>query len=180
MSAPARGEELRDIYAASVAAIEPVAWNGERVITTELIAQLYRSGESAIRKNFSRNTDRFEEGKHYFKLNVRDLRDMRVTYGHTVISPRATSLVPRTARSAARHAKMLETDAAWDVFEAMEDSYFASRQNPVDGPADDLKLSTFADREPLLLAAVRMVVRHRQPFDKVYRTMNCYAGSARF
>ena len=32
-----------------------------------------------------------------------------------------------TVRGAARHAKMLETDMAWDVFEMLEDSYFSSQ-----------------------------------------------------
>ena len=31
-----------------------------------------------------------------------------------------------TERGAARHAKMLETDKAWDVFEQLEDSYFSA------------------------------------------------------
>ncbi|KAA9920381.1 hypothetical protein, partial [Escherichia coli] len=33
-------------------------------------------------------------------------------------------LILWTERGAARHAKMLETDQAWEVFEKLEDSYF--------------------------------------------------------
>ncbi len=34
------------------------------------------------------------------------------------------SLILWTERGAARHAKMLETDKAWEVFEKLEDNYF--------------------------------------------------------
>ncbi|EOV7311415.1 Rha family transcriptional regulator [Escherichia coli] len=37
----------------------------------------------------------------------------------------ARSLILWTERGAARHAKMLETDQAWDVFERLEDCYFS-------------------------------------------------------
>ncbi|EMX6652828.1 ORF6N domain-containing protein, partial [Salmonella enterica] len=35
------------------------------------------------------------------------------------------SLILWTERGAARHAKMLETDQAWEVFEKLEDCYFS-------------------------------------------------------
>lgn len=40
------------------------------------------------------------------------------------ISPKTRTLILWTERGAARHAKMLETDQAWEVFEKLEDSYF--------------------------------------------------------
>lgn len=179
MSSPPRGPELKAIYAASVAGIKPVAWRDEKVVTTELLAKLYGADEAAIRKNFSRHGDRFEEGKHYFRLAAAEVKDLRVTFSHAQISPRATSLVLWTERGAARHAKMLETDAAWDVFEALEDSYF---RHQVRQPATQVgaELSTVHDREPLLAAAVQMVVKHKLPFNKVYQTMNYYARSNHF
>ncbi len=39
--------------------------------------------------------------------------------------PKARSLILWTERGAARHAKMLETDQAWEVFEKLEDCYFS-------------------------------------------------------
>ncbi|EGA8634781.1 hypothetical protein ABRM53_005331 [Escherichia coli] len=43
------------------------------------------------------------------------------------MSPKARSLILWTERGAARHAKMLETDQAWDVFEKLEDCYFSQK-----------------------------------------------------
>lgn len=41
------------------------------------------------------------------------------------IARNVRSLILWTERGAARHAKMLETDQAWDVFEKLEDCYFS-------------------------------------------------------
>ncbi|HDI3023878.1 TPA: ORF6N domain-containing protein [Cronobacter turicensis] len=100
------------------------------VVTTELLAQLYGTDAINIRKNHSRNNDRFVSGKHYFLLEGAELRDFkhRVSLSHSVhIGRNVRSLILWTERGAARHAKMLETEQAWEVFEKLEDCYF--RQN---------------------------------------------------
>lgn len=181
MSAPPRGAELDAIKAASVKSMVPVTWADEKVVTTELLAKLYGTEAVRIRQNFSGNSDRFTEGKHFFRINGKDLADLRVSLGDSQISSRARTLVLWTERGAARHAKMLETDAAWDVFETLEDHYFRRREAAVVEPApDELALSTVSDREPLFYAAIRMVIKHHLPFHKVYQTMNYFAGSTRF
>lgn len=179
MSAPPRGPELKAIYAASVAGIVPVEWGGEKVITSEVLAKAYGTEAVNIRKNYSNNSDRFEEGKHFHKIAGDDLVNLRVNLGNSQISPQARSMMLWTERGAARHAKMLETDAAWDVFEALEDSYFRDRTGQPAVPTGG-ELSTVQDREPLLMAAVQMVVKHKLPFNKVYQTMNYYAHAAHF
>ncbi|OFV02204.1 hypothetical protein HMPREF3119_04190 [Morganella sp. HMSC11D09] len=40
------------------------------------------------------------------------------------VNKMASHLILWTERGAARHAKMLDTDRAWDVFEILEDNYF--------------------------------------------------------
>ncbi|WP_199851391.1 ORF6N domain-containing protein, partial [Escherichia coli] len=115
------------------------------VITTELLAKLYGTDVDNIKQNYSRNANRFIEGKHFFKVAGDELKTLRVTLSHSQnlrvtlsnsqnvqpslrglqISPKARSLILWTERGAARHAKMLETDQAWDVFERLEDCYFS-------------------------------------------------------
>lgn len=107
--------------------ITPLHHNQIPVITTELLAKLYGTEVNNIRKNHSRNHSRFIEGKHYFLLEGSVLRDLknRVSLGHSVrIARNARSLILWTERGAARHAKMLETEQAWEVFERLEDCYF--------------------------------------------------------
>ncbi|EHS6044759.1 ORF6N domain-containing protein [Escherichia coli] len=123
--------------------LQPILHNQIPVITTELLAKLYGTDVDNIKKNYSRNATRFIEGKHFFKVAGDELKTLRVTLSHSQnlrlvlnesqnevqISPKTRSLILWTERGAARHAKMLETNQAWDVFERLEDSYF--NQNAV-------------------------------------------------
>ncbi len=110
--------------------LSPITYNQIPVITTELLAQLYDTDPVRIRQNHSRNDDRFVAGKHYFLLDGDELRELkhRVSQSYSVkIARNVRSLILWTERGAARHAKMLETDQAWEVFEKLEDCYFSQR-----------------------------------------------------
>ena len=74
--------------------------------------------------NFKNNRDHFIEGKHYFEVEGEDLENLRVNFFYPQISPMTRGLYLWTRQGAARHAKMLNTDKAWEVFEALEDNYF--------------------------------------------------------
>lgn len=109
------------------------------VITTELLAHLYGADIKNVQNNYARNADRFVAGKHYFKISGKELADLRVSLSHPQnlqpslrglqISTKTRSLILWTERGAARHAKMLETDQAWEVFEKLEDCYFSQKSN---------------------------------------------------
>ncbi|MBA3226108.1 ORF6N domain-containing protein [Salmonella bongori] len=105
-----------------------VTYSNIPVITTELLAKLYETEEKHIRQNFKRNECRFIAGKHFFKVSGSELDDLRTSQRGLQISPKTRSLILWTERGAARHAKMLETDQAWEVFEKLEDCYFTQKQ----------------------------------------------------
>ncbi|EFB6518802.1 ORF6N domain-containing protein [Escherichia coli] len=112
----------------TVETVPQISHNQIPVITTELLAHLYGTDVTNIRKNHSRNHERFVIGKHYFLLEGAELREFkhRVSLSHSVtIARNVRSLILWTERGAARHAKMLETDQAWEVFEKLEDCYFS-------------------------------------------------------
>ncbi|HGT8242970.1 TPA: P22AR C-terminal domain-containing protein [Escherichia coli] len=118
----------------SVETLSPITHNQIPVITTELLAQLYGTEPVRIRQNHHENKVRFVEGKHFFKVVGNDLKELRVAlnYSQNPISPKTRSLILWTERGAARHAKMLETDQAWDVFEKLEDCYFGQCEKNTD------------------------------------------------
>ncbi|MGL5966915.1 MAG: ORF6N domain-containing protein [Kluyvera sp.] len=123
-----------------------IEWKGLRVVTTETLAEGYGTDEANIRKNLSRNLERFEDGKHYFLLSGPELREFknRVSDSHSV-GKNARSLTLWTEKGAARMSKIVDTDDAWSFFECLEDSYF--RPAPVIG----IPLSYEAALEDLLL-----------------------------
>ncbi|EKO1182912.1 ORF6N domain-containing protein [Escherichia coli] len=111
----------------SVETLSPITHNQIPVITTELLAQLYGTEAIRIQQNHKRNSDRFVEGKHFFKVVGEELKNLRLSLRESQISPKTRSLILWTERGAARHAKMLETDQAWEVFEKLEDCYFRQK-----------------------------------------------------
>ncbi|OQP28764.1 hypothetical protein B2H99_02430 [Morganella morganii] len=107
--------------------LSPVIYQNRPVLTSSLLASLYGTDSIRIRQNHSRNTCRFAEGKHFFNLQGTDLKQFkhRVSESYSVLIPKNVSnLTLWTERGAARHAKMLDTDMAWNVFERLEDNYF--------------------------------------------------------
>lgn len=105
--------------------IERVEWSNQPVLTTPQLAQFYETTPARLIDNFNANKDRFVEGKHYFKLEGVALAQFKDIIGNSEDVPKnAARLMLWTKRGAARHAKMLNTDKAWEVFEALEDNYF--------------------------------------------------------
>ena len=102
-----------------------VEYNNERVLTTEQVSAGFECEPKQIKQNYNNNKDRFEEGKHYFKLTGDALRDFKVSLGESKISTtlKFTSILYLwTRRGVARHCKMLGTDKAGDMFDCLEET----------------------------------------------------------
>ncbi|EAX6858168.1 ORF6N domain-containing protein [Salmonella enterica] len=113
----------------SVENLSPITHNQIPVITTELLARLYGCSVECIHRNHHRNKDRFAEGRHYIIAKGADLQNLKISLrDFQSIAPNVRKLILWTERGAARHAKMLETDQAWEVFEKLEDCYFSQKR----------------------------------------------------
>lgn len=139
----------------SSVSLPQIAHRGVPVVTTETLAQAYEVDAVSIRKNFSCNKARFTEGKHYYTLSGNDLREFknRVTESNSVqIGKNSRSLTLWTERGAARHAKMLNSDRAWDMFELLEETFFRiARPEPAPAPSP---ISKRTDPERKALTAI--------------------------
>lgn len=116
--------ELVPVVACDLQIIE---YRGQRVVTNEQLAAGYGTDVANIKMNYSRNADRFVEGKHFFKVTGEELANLRVTFSYLQISSKTRSLMLWTERGAANHAKMLETDQAWGYHEDLVEFYFTQR-----------------------------------------------------
>lgn len=100
-------------------------WNGERVITTAQLADVYGTDMANVWNNFSNNKDRFEEGKHYFYLTGDSLRSFKNHLNDIDVVAKGTAhLYIWTRRGASRHCKILDTEKAWAQFDCLEENYF--------------------------------------------------------
>ena len=116
-------------YQSDIKNVPIITHNSVPVVTTEMLASFYGTDASNIKMNQSRNLERFEIGKHFYKIEGNELKEFkdRVTNSYPV-QKRTSSLILWTERGAARHAKMLETDKAWEVFEQLEECYFNKKE----------------------------------------------------
>lgn len=120
----------------------PLNYNKDIVITTKTLAEVYECKELQIQQNYNNNKDKFEEGKHYFKVEGKELKELKNRLDDfevvTGYGKRTSSIYLWTKRGAARHCKMLGTEKAWDVFELLEDNYFDTPK--VQEPEDELMI----------------------------------------
>ncbi|EME7309759.1 ORF6N domain-containing protein [Escherichia coli] len=159
----------------SVETLSPITHNQTPVITTELLAQLYCTEINNIKVNYTRNSERFVEGKHFFKVVGDELKNLRVTLSNSQnlqpslrglqISPKARSLILWTERGAARHAKMLETDQAWEVFEKLEDCYFSQGKTAPTEQQPQIQ-PQFTAEEIILLCYMQLWMEKAQDISK--------------
>ena len=113
---------------------------GQRVLTTEQLALVYETGVKNISNNFNRNKERFEEGKHYYKLEGEELREFKAIHLKDESLKFASILYLWTERGANRHCKILDTDRAWDQFDNLEEVYFKVKEQKKLSPMEELGL----------------------------------------
>lgn len=111
--------------------MQVVEVGGIRVLTTKQIAEAYEAEEWKIKQNFSNNRKKYVEGKHFVILTGEDLR----AFKHRVenfylVGKGANKLCLWTEKGALLHAKSLNTDKAWEVYDYLVDFYFRVKEEP--------------------------------------------------
>lgn len=109
----------------------PLEFKNQRIITTKVLSEEFGTNEQNISKNFTRNQSRFIEGKHYFKLEGQELKNFKGYVLNDESLKYVSILYLWTDRGAARHAKILDTDEAWDIYEELEENYFNPKESKV-------------------------------------------------
>lgn len=118
----------------------PIEFENQRIISTKVLAEQFGTNEQNISRNFTRNSTRFIEGKHYFKLEGEDLKSFKGYVQNDDSLKFVSVLYLWTEKGAARHAKILETEEAWEVYERLEETYFNVKEAKQLSPMDQLKL----------------------------------------
>lgn len=95
-----------------------------RVLTTQQIAEAYETDRKTISYNFNHNKSRYVEGKHFIKLEDDEkMKFINRLENHDGLK-NAKVLYLWTEKGALLHAKSLNTDMAWEVYDRLVDNYF--------------------------------------------------------
>lgn len=97
-----------------------IEYQGQRVVTLDLIDKLHRRTDGTASRNFTNNKDRFEEGKHFYLIDYSQNNEFR-PFGIS-IPPRGITVI--TERGYSMLVKSFQDDFAWEVQEQLSDSYF--------------------------------------------------------
>lgn len=92
-----------------------------RVLTTQQIAEAYGTDSKTISYNFNHNKERYIDGKHFICLSGDELRAFREIHD---LPNNLNKLYLWTEKGAFLHAKSLNTDVAWEVYDRLVDNYF--------------------------------------------------------
>ncbi|MDE5770801.1 MAG: ORF6N domain-containing protein [Ruminococcus sp.] len=105
--------------------LTPIENEGKRVLTTAQLAEAYGTDTKIITKNFNRNKSRYTEGVHYYRLTGDRLKkffaNVNLTFAN---SNKIREIYLWTEKGALLHAKSLNTDKAWEVYDFLVDAYF--------------------------------------------------------
>lgn len=105
---------------------------GIRVLTSKQLAEEYGASTQKIKQNFANNRKRFVEGKHYISFTGDDLRNFKNQVENIdLVDGRTSHLYLWTEKGALLHAKSLNTDKAWEVYDYLVDFYFRANEKAV-------------------------------------------------
>jgi len=108
----------------------PLEFKNQRIMTTSVIAESYGTTEKVISNNFNNNKDKYKEGKHYFLLQGEELKEFLQSSNLGIQNPsKVRSLYLWTEKGALLHAKSLNTDKAWEIYDILVETYFRIKEN---------------------------------------------------
>jgi hypothetical protein len=106
--------------------VQPIEYSNQRILTTQQLAEAYGTDTNNIIVNFSRNKEHYIIGKHYYSLEGEELKLFKsyLTNCNVAVDKFSSSLYLWTEKGALMHAKSLNTDQAWEVYEQLVDEYY--------------------------------------------------------
>lgn len=162
--------------------LQVIEYNNLRVVTTKQIAEIYGASPKKVSNNFNANKHRYTEGKHYFVLQGKELKEFKDLSRNSGQVNNIPKLYLWTERGALLLAKSINTDIAWEAYERLVDFYFTVKDNPpqttslstaVEPPRVPLKISWYQDN----IEDIRTLAkRHKVSEKRVLHRVLAYLG----
>lgn len=105
-----------------------VEYQNQRVLLTSQLAKSYETTTRRISENFNSNKERYVEEKHFYCLEGDALRNFRANTEITDLPSNINKLYLWTEKGALLHAKSLNTDKAWEVYDRLVETYFRAKE----------------------------------------------------
>lgn len=123
--------------------------NGIRVLLTRQLAEAYGTERQIISNNYTRNKKRYVEGKHVIILSGDYLKEFKASHQIDDNLKYAHTLYLWPEKGALLHAKSLNTDKAWEVYDYLVDFYFRAKEEPKPVPVETAPVVSRKDDKKL-------------------------------
>lgn len=147
--------------------IQIVEHSSMRVLTTKQLATSFDTSDKIVNRNFQRNAERYEEGKHYYALTGEELKEFKATRQDDVSLKYVSTLYLWTELGAWLHAKSLNNDSAWQAYQLLIDNYFNLANKHRLGASDNMtyalpevKIQQIESRLEILEKQLQQVTLH--------------------
>lgn len=107
---------------------EDIYYKEQKVITTKIMAEILNVPESNLTNNYNRNKEKFEEGKHHFKLEGEEKNDFIDLNQIDLSSKNSKEFYLWTERGFFNHVKMINSDSAWNIYDSLVNTYFRTKE----------------------------------------------------
>lgn len=102
--------------------------HGVRVLTTRQLATMYGTEPEIINNNFTRNKTKYVLEKHYISIKGEEMKRLKTSHQFDGELKRVSRAYFWTEKGALLHAKSLNTDKAWEVYDYLVDFYFRAKE----------------------------------------------------
>lgn len=123
--------------------------HGIKVLTTRQLAEAYETERKVINNNYLRNKDKFILGKHYIAVEGDEMRHLRTSPQFEGELKKVSKAYFWTEKGALLHAKSLNTDKAWQVYDYLVDFYFRAKKQEPELPPKKEVVPTQTKTEPV-------------------------------
>ena len=125
--------------------------HGIRVLTTRQLAIMYGTEPEIINNNFTRNKTKYVLEKHYISVEGEEMKQLKTSHQFDGELKRVSRAYFWTEKGALLHAKSLNTDKAWQVYDYLVDFYFRAKEEKLsDAPTVPAKVETTPTGEDFL------------------------------
>lgn len=102
--------------------------HGIRVLTTRQLASMYETQPQIITNNFIRNKTKYILEKHYISIDGEEMKQLKTSHQFDGELKQVSRAYFWTEKGALLHAKSLNTDKAWQVYDYLVDFYFRAKE----------------------------------------------------